>query len=594
MINKSLSVERKEKPKICAIDLEPEIVEALKAKGLHCFTGTLGSQIKVPNISSDISRLNQHNCLLSFKFPPNLHEYDIVIVDLKDQEPIEYIESEHTHSSFKGSRQFIYSSRYPETIFDPRPLSSLFLLKQLEDFFSKETLIIVFCSANETCEYHPIIITRDGSREQNPVQHSLYEFIPDFSRMYDLYNKMGKNLVVSDIGNKDIKNFFQKYCKKFAYETVFKHPHLFSTGENRYIKSSNFVPLLLNSNNEITGFVDSSLKKSTIFAFPQLRENKKDFLLELVDELLPGLFPKIFPYSEQLSWLKLERYFLPGQASFLKKKSTLEDEYKSALSKIDEEFERNQNKYKFLHQLITETGSSLVKAVEYFLGWLGFEHVVNMDEANPEIKEEDIQILLDPGLLVIEIKGIGGTSKDSECSQIDKIKNRRNKARSRFDVSALYVVNHQRYIDPVARKNPPFNEQQVADAQAEERGLLTTYEIYKSYFNIEKGFLTKEDVKLSLLEFGLVQFNPSKSTLLGSPLEVHHKGQVVILNISGCTVNKGASIIVCNDDAWFGAEVIEIKLNDETVESASDGEVGIRLSHSVLKTSLLWLKDTGR
>jgi hypothetical protein len=33
-----------------------------------------------------------------------------------------------------------------------------------------------------------------------------------------------------------------------------------------------------------------------------------------------------------------------------------------------------------------------------------FVNVVNMDETKPEIKEEDIQIPLDNGLLVVEIK----------------------------------------------------------------------------------------------------------------------------------------------------------------------------------------------
>ncbi|MBD2066878.1 hypothetical protein H6F93_04925 [Leptolyngbya sp. FACHB-671] len=139
-------------------------------------------------------------------------------------------------------------------------------------------------------------------------------------------------------------------------------------------------------------------------------------MLELIDELLPGLFPKVFPYSEQFSWLRSKTYPLPNQASLLAKKSKLENEYKTALTEIEIEIERNQSKYKFLHDLITETGISLVKSVEKFFVWLNFENVINMDESNPDIKEEDLQILLKNGLLVVEVKGIGGTSKDSELT----------------------------------------------------------------------------------------------------------------------------------------------------------------------------------
>ena len=159
------------------------------------------------------------------------------------------------------------------------------------------------------------------------------------------------------------------------------------------------------------------------------------------------------------------------------------------LNRIEGEIESNQSKYQFLHDLITETGDSLVKSIECFFAYLGFRNIINMDETNPDIKEEDLQISLEQGLLVIEAKGIGGTSKDSECSQISKIKFRRAKERNKFDVFALYIVNHQRYLPPLERKNPPFSEKQIEDAQSDERGLLTTYELFKLYFHISNYYL---------------------------------------------------------------------------------------------------------
>lgn len=582
MTDQSLSIQIKEKPKICAIDLEQEIIEALRAKGLDCYSGTLGAQVKVPNSG----RQNTHPCLSNFDFPPNLHEYDIVIVDLQKQEPIQYIESEHTHSLFKGSEQFVLLSSYPETVFDPRSLSSSFLRGKLRDFFSHETIVIIFCSAQEVSEYHPARITRSGSYADNPVQHSLYDFIP---QLPSTYNKIGKNVTVSHI-REDIRSFLQKYSKNFVYEIVFQHPTKWVQDERKNVERNDFIPLLLNSSNEIIGFVDSQ-KTSAVFAFPQLQDAKKDFLLEFIDELLPGLFPKIFPYSEQFSWLKSGNYLLPNQASLLARKGKLEDEYKLALIEIESELERNQSKYQFLQDLITETGDLLVKSVECFLIRIGFKNIINMDETNPEIKEEDLQIPLGRGLLVVEIKGIGGTSKDSDCSQINKIKYRRSRERNSLDVFALYIVNHQRYLPPFERKNPPFNENQIKDAQSDERGLLTTYELFKLYNNIEQGFITNEDARTSLLRFGLVQFKPSNSYLLGYPLEVHHKGQVVILCISNITVNKGASIIVCNEESWFRSEILEIKLDNKTVETVYKGEIGVKLSLGVLKTSELWLEN---
>ncbi len=349
---------------------------------------------------------------------------------------------------------------------------------------------------------------------------------------------------------------------------------------------------MLNSDDEIVGFVDFSSESSTVFAFPQFQDRKKDFIIEFIDEILPALFPKIFPYSEQFSWLKSERYHLPNQINLLDEKARMEDQHNRDLVEIEEKIQENRIKYQFLHSLIAETGNHLVKSIEDFFIWLGFENIINMDETKPITREEDIQIPLVNGLLIIEVKGIGGTSKDSECSQVSKIKHRRCQERNSFDVFALYLVNHQRFLPPVDRQNPPFSKHQINDAKLDERGLLTTYQLFKLYFNIKEGFVTKEDARSSLLKHGLVQFNPSKAHWIGCPLEIHHNGKVVILNIDNLLLQKGAFIIVCNSDAWFRAKILEIKLDDEAVESVSKGEVGVRLNRAVLITSELWLEDT--
>jgi hypothetical protein len=140
-----LNIQIKQAPKICTIDLDQEIVELLISKGFHCFASTLGSQVKVPNLDSRY----QHKCLLNYNFPPNSHEYDIVIIDLKERDPVEYIASEHTRVFSKGREQVYLLSSYPETIFDPRPLASKFLKEKLESFFKRESIILIFCSVQE-------------------------------------------------------------------------------------------------------------------------------------------------------------------------------------------------------------------------------------------------------------------------------------------------------------------------------------------------------------------------------------------------------------------------------------------------------------
>ena len=154
-----------------------------------------------------------------------------------------------------------------------------------------------------------------------------------------------------------------------------------------------------------------------------------------------------------------------------------------------------------------------------------------MDEFLVDTKEEDIQIEMEAGLIIIEAKGIGGTSRDDECSQISKIRSRRCEERNKFDVIALYIVNHQRHIPPLERKNPPFTENQVHDAELEKRGLLTTWDLYNLYFNVENGMISKKRAIECLMKPGLIKFIPDKITKLNLVKEIYQNGEVVIFDL---------------------------------------------------------------
>ena len=83
-------------------------------------------------------------------------------------------------------------------------------------------------------------------------------------------------------------------------------------------------------------------------------------------------------------------------------------------------------KYSFLHDMLTCTDDELVDVVIMYLNWLGYNTAKKMD-GGKILKEEDIQIDLGDGLLVIK------------------------------------------------------------DANNDKRGLLTTWELYQAYFWIDCG-----------------------------------------------------------------------------------------------------------
>ncbi|MCH8173488.1 MAG: dimethyl sulfoxide reductase anchor subunit [Proteobacteria bacterium] len=169
-----------------------------------------------------------------------------------------------------------------------------------------------------------------------------------------------------------------------------------------------------------------------------------NFLIELFDTALPSLTPAIFPYQSQFNWIHDLDYSLPNQRDLAEEREKITNEYQDALTKHEEKANQNHEKYQFLNDLLTATGDALVSTVEEFLGYFKFSEVRNMDELNPDKLEEDLQVDYPDGLLVIEAKGVGGTSTDSDCQQISKFRFRRAQERNSTDVFALYIVNHQR------------------------------------------------------------------------------------------------------------------------------------------------------
>ncbi|MEQ8240645.1 MAG: hypothetical protein RIA69_15610 [Cyclobacteriaceae bacterium] len=226
--------------------------------------------------------------------------------------------------------------------------------------------------------------------------------------------------------------------------------------------------------------------------------------------------------------------------------------------------------------------------------WLGFDQIRKQDDEpkNSKILEEDIQIELENGLLIIECKGIGGTSTDSDCSQISKIKHRRCKDRNRFDVYALYIVNHQRYLPPLHRANPPFSDIQIQEAENDERGLLSTWQLFNLYHDIEAGILSKAEVRKMFLAYGLVTFRPLDLILVDEPKEFFKDGRVCIVTLSNIEIKLGDEVLIERDGQFERMMIEGIQLNDNPVTSVTNGEVGISLNNSIRKKSKIWLRSS--
>lgn len=572
-------------PKILLIDFDETDISLLTSKGFNCSSGTLGTQVEVPKESQH----DEHICLLNYDFPPNLQEFNIILVNLRYFKTIPYDPKEHQHTYVKGQDTVAILSRYPQTIFDPRPLCGSILASSLSDFITKSSLIIVFSAAKEDVSYEVILISKRGIETTGESTYNTYSFLSSLRLPYST-NVMGKETRVStDIGA-DFYKLLDAHNEEAIYSITFEHYTEWNSQQGKQVKRSAFVPIMLTSDDRIIAYADFD-PKTSIFVFPAIKR-KGEFLVELFHTVLPNIFPDLFPYSTRFAWLKDKKYQLPNEELLSAEKLRLQEDYAKKIEEINKKLRENYENYSWLHDLLTQTGPLLVKTVERYFNFLEFPKVTNVDEEEPTLKEEDLRVDLEKDLLVVEVKGIGGTSTDSDCSQISKIRYRRGKQRKAYDVYGLYIVNHQLNLQPQDRAYPPFTEQQIQDARNDERGLLTTYELFKLYFYIQDGFVTKEAARASLLEYGLVAFTPSNSQLLGSPLEIHYGGTVVILKLDNIHISKGIDLIVVEPHNFYRVHIIDIQINGEPVTEAANCVVGMKLDSPVSKTSEIWIPNS--
>ncbi|MGZ8172303.1 MULTISPECIES: hypothetical protein [Methylobacter] len=575
--NKTEPLDPHKHPTICLFDLNGEVERELVKLRFNCVAGSFGAKVKVNNAQNEKKFMK-----LNYDYPSNLHEFDIVMLDMTNSTTEKFDPSQHNLENTTGAKAHALLSQYPEQVFDPRPFSVNIIAHEINELISKKSIVIAFCGSENIAEYHLVEITSQGYHVTGTHSYSNFTFYNDFPSHQERH---GKKAVIPEGGSK-LSPLFEKHLNGIEYSTIFFHPIVWKDHKNQ--KDENFMPLLLNERNEILSYAHF-VNESLVLMFPDIKE-KASFVSDLFKTYLPDIMPDIFPFHGEFGWLENGEYLLPGEFELLLQRKEIEEKYLKDIERNKESIAELKEKYKFLADLISETGDKLVCAVEHYLKWLGFESVVNLDDTNPDILEEDLQVDCGDRFLVIEIKGIGGTSTDKDCSQISKIRYRRAEQRGKFDVFGLYVVNHQRYMPPKSRSTPPFTENQIKDANLDNRGLLTTHDLYKAYFLIEEGILKKNSVRDELFKTGLISLEPSNLRSLGIPSEYFMAGQVAIVNLDGVSIKKGDTLIVKKQDEYFTATIESLKLDDAEVESADFGEVGVKLNKKLKKNSELFVE----
>lgn len=573
----------KRRPRICLVDCVPELGDSLRKQGFSCSEGTLGDVVKVPNEKYG----DYVECLANYSWPDNLHEYDVVIVDLLNKRTRSYSAEEHRRGEAKRGRQAVFLSHFPDTAFDSRPAAAHLLGNLLsERNFAREFVLVVFAGPEDSIEYRRVIKSVSGYGEPEVNTCDIHEVIPEAPRSSSLY---GMDVKLAG-GYDGLSVVIRKFDGCYRYYSLFEFPAKWSYDEKKYLRREGFFPLLVAHEDLIASYFQF-FKKGGVLVLPACTEQVK-LIVDLLEEALPELFPLVFPENSKFGWLSDPLYRVPGESTLLDRRVEIESKYRDAVAEIDAKIEANREEYSFLRQILTESGDELVSSVARYLEWLGFQEVRIPDKMafDGAIKEEDIQVDFSDGLLVIEVKGLSGTSTDADCSQVSKIKYRRARERGRFDVFGLYIVNHERFKPPGSRRNPPFTKEQIDDAHGDERGLLTTYRLFQLYFHVEDGLITKADARNALRAFGLVSFAPSAADLLGTPDELHYGNQVAIFRVSAFSLGIGDSLIIQSGESLLKSTVVGLQVEGEDVKLVTSGVVGVKVDREIPKGAQIWKK----
>lgn len=569
--------------RVLSIDMGQEVVDFLRKENLETYDGTFGPLVDARNVDYCWDRLPIY---LEQNLPDNLHEYSVVIEDLGFERKtipydLEQVDKQKaiadTDSSFKS-----LCLAKPRNVFDPVPFCC-FLLKSNFETKKGELIKIIFQAPKYEVQY-------SGIRMSNNI-HSIGVF-SNYQNILDFTQKSLSGDRVKLVNEYRLSEIlFSGLENQLSYSQTFFHPSIPKNGIYDTEPNPHFIPLLLNEQGDIISYVYFE-KKTCTFVLPQI-ENKVVLLERLFTNCLYRNFSELFPLQTKNTWLTKKEYELPEIVQLCEEKEEARQIYENTIEQKDKSIAEIRKKYNFLYAMLTETGDSLVNNVKQYLEWLGFDNVQSMDE---EVKEgedfqEDLQIhLANNELLIIEVKGLYGTSKDNECSQISKIELRRIHERKYSNVYALYIVNNERGKEPLKRQMPPFTETQIKDAEFAHRAMAYTYQLFNLYFEIETGIISKEEARNALFQNGLVDFR-SNFKSIGKPYDYFKNNKVACIELHDTILSVGDKVYFEDDRKRLNVvEIVNIQVDRQNKQTVKDGKVGIEFNMKIPKGAVLLYK----
>lgn len=139
-----------QKPLIWLCDFDEHVEQELQQLKFNYTTGSLGKSIRVNNINRNDEKL----LLLNHDFPGNLHEYDIILIDMTVSSIEQFNSNQSILQNVHEKTALAFKTCFPQSIFHPQPFASAFLLaKEIKDLSNKKSIVVAFIGDKFIADY---------------------------------------------------------------------------------------------------------------------------------------------------------------------------------------------------------------------------------------------------------------------------------------------------------------------------------------------------------------------------------------------------------------------------------------------------------
>jgi hypothetical protein len=557
-------------PKILLIDMVLGIDAALKKEGYNVSTGTFGTPYNVQKGSG-------YQPVVVKASLPNFMEQEIIVVDLVPDDP----ESVPPGEKMSPAAELDWWAKCSHGVIDPRPRAMAMAQNRFERILDNGGAFIIFA---DTRDRQKLVWAQDfGHYNGITIREDIH---------YDNWSLLSvlSNLTINSDHGEEIdavkgESLLVKLLADYLDDATFC-----CTFEAQWHLEKRWFVLAKNKYGAAVAGVIAPPEKTKIgwiFIFPRIK-NKDHFLSAFLKNILPDLCPGLFPHAEGQKWVRRAEYELPSVLQKAKQISDIQDDAAKKVVDLEKAIQEDRNASQFLYALIRETGDPLVEAVEKALALIGFKSVVDVDDemtkAGKEASlREDLRIHDNSPVLVVDIKGVAGMPADTDALQAQKHAFIYIQEQNRPDVRGLTIINHQRLLPPLDRKNDmPFRKEILDNAEQVKLGLMTGWDLFRLVRGfIQNNWKTKHVIPI-FYQTGRILPIPKHYEYIGRVKQIWKTAFSV--DIEQGEIRVGDRIVVEFPVDFDEQPVTSLRLNNASVEVAmAKCEVGVQRQESLPK-----------